>query len=450
MRKIFSIVILLLMVNKAVLGAVAFSLKGVNAVTYSDDYLRHTAGKEAVFVVDSLTKEASLVFSNTLADSLYNVKWYSFTNSADDLKAIEQSKYSISGNSAELKKEALAEDCGFAMEYTDEDASDTSRFYVWISRYMPLEKVTWETDKSYCETLPLRLSPVAYYTPVDGLKTVIRRTFDVMFDVYEMPNGNLNTSKTLTLTGDTVLRITNLPTVNTPFTITEVNHDDVFVTDTFHTRAVNAFPSVSVADKAKNEGDDFDSAMTDDEGNLVYYFGDAVKFRSSAPLALNLKSNISPMVDDIQWQISSDSLFLNSYTIYNKQAVYNYEFKQAGQHCIKLIVKNRDSECEYEDMMCFKIANSELYIPNTFTPNGDGKNDEFRVVFTSIEKYDCRIYNQWGKKVFDSNDPAKGWDGTNGSNKEPTGVYFYVIKAKGTDGVEYNKKGTINLLRSVD
>ena len=79
------------------------------------------------------------------------------------------------------------------------------------------------------------------------------------------------------------------------------------------------------------------------------------------------------------------------------------------------------------------ISESDLRVPNVFTPNGDGKNDEFRVAFRSLREYHIWIYNRWGKLVYESSDPAKGWDGMIGNRPASEGAYFYVIRALGTD-----------------
>ena len=84
-----------------------------------------------------------------------------------------------------------------------------------------------------------------------------------------------------------------------------------------------------------------------------------------------------------------------------------------------------------------------LLVPNVFTPNGDGKNDEFRVLYRSIKEYHIWVYNRWGKLVYESQDPAKGWDGTINNHPAAEGAYFYVIRALGTDAAanaEYRTK----------
>lgn len=89
------------------------------------------------------------------------------------------------------------------------------------------------------------------------------------------------------------------------------------------------------------------------------------------------------------------------------------------------------------------IGTSILIVPNVFTPNGDGKNDVFEFIFENITELNCVIFNRWGKQVAEITAPDKSWDGKNGSD----GTYFYVLKAKGMDGVDYNLKGTVTLIR---
>ncbi len=93
-------------------------------------------------------------------------------------------------------------------------------------------------------------------------------------------------------------------------------------------------------------------------------------------------------------------------------------------------------------------------IPNTFSPNDDEYNQFFKLEkggLEAIEFFECYIYSRWGKKVAEwhsKEDAEIGWDGTiNGRQKASPGVYYYVIKAIGFDGVVYEKKGFIHLFR---
>ncbi|WCT10241.1 gliding motility-associated C-terminal domain-containing protein [Mucilaginibacter jinjuensis] len=89
----------------------------------------------------------------------------------------------------------------------------------------------------------------------------------------------------------------------------------------------------------------------------------------------------------------------------------------------------------------------DVFVPNAFTPNGDGKNDILSVYSNAIQKLDMWVYDQWGEMQFHSNTQASGWDGTYKGKPQPVGVYVYYIEATMQDGQVVKKKGTINLIR---
>lgn len=99
------------------------------------------------------------------------------------------------------------------------------------------------------------------------------------------------------------------------------------------------------------------------------------------------------------------------------------------------------------DEVSVTIPDKRLFVPNVFTPNGDGKNDMLMVYSTGLKDMNFLIYNQWGQVVFQSSDPSKGWDGTFKGVPQPVGVYFYVLKAVMADSSSNIKKGSINLIR---
>jgi gliding motility-associated-like protein len=87
-------------------------------------------------------------------------------------------------------------------------------------------------------------------------------------------------------------------------------------------------------------------------------------------------------------------------------------------------------------------------MPNAFSPNGDNHNDEYKAKeYQSIVEFHAYIFNRWGQKLFEWSDPAKGWDGTYNGSPVKDGVYFVVIKARGADGIVYNIRKDVNLLR---
>ncbi len=87
-------------------------------------------------------------------------------------------------------------------------------------------------------------------------------------------------------------------------------------------------------------------------------------------------------------------------------------------------------------------------MPNTFTPNGDGHNDIFKAKeYRNLSEFHAYIFNRWGQKLYEWTDPAEGWDGTYHGSEVKTGVYFVLVKARGTDDVIYNIRKDVNLLR---
>ncbi|MCC6599953.1 MAG: gliding motility-associated C-terminal domain-containing protein, partial [Crocinitomicaceae bacterium] len=91
-----------------------------------------------------------------------------------------------------------------------------------------------------------------------------------------------------------------------------------------------------------------------------------------------------------------------------------------------------------------------FYIPNSFTPNGDGINDVWAVVSKEVNTFDLRIFNRWGEQVFYSTDPSVPWIGDRQRESGyfvPDGVYTYVIKATGFRQETFEKTGSIVLTR---
>ena len=94
---------------------------------------------------------------------------------------------------------------------------------------------------------------------------------------------------------------------------------------------------------------------------------------------------------------------------------------------------------------------SEMIVPNIFSPNGDGVNDLFILQRSAnITEINAQIFDRWGHKVYELNTSVGQieWDGMTQAGKEaPEGSYFYIIKAKGSDGKGYDLKGTVTLTR---
>ncbi|MGM0612212.1 MAG: gliding motility-associated C-terminal domain-containing protein [Bacteroidota bacterium] len=90
---------------------------------------------------------------------------------------------------------------------------------------------------------------------------------------------------------------------------------------------------------------------------------------------------------------------------------------------------------------------SEIYIPNAFTP--DGQNPVFKPfnVYVDLSYYRFRIYNRYGQEVYFSKDPSEGWDGRVGGEKAPAGTYVYYLEFTSKNGDKRQLKGSVILLR---
>jgi gliding motility-associated-like protein len=90
---------------------------------------------------------------------------------------------------------------------------------------------------------------------------------------------------------------------------------------------------------------------------------------------------------------------------------------------------------------------SDVFVPNTFTPNGDGYNDVMYARGYKLGEIYFAIYNRWGEMVFETTDKNVGWDGIYKGRPADVGVFGYYIKVKCYNGLESFKKGNITLIR---
>jgi gliding motility-associated-like protein len=90
-----------------------------------------------------------------------------------------------------------------------------------------------------------------------------------------------------------------------------------------------------------------------------------------------------------------------------------------------------------------------LYIPSSFTPDGDGINDVFMVFGQDIKQFEMQVYNRWGEKIFHTYDAESGWDGRSNSSKEELdyGTYYYVVRVLDSKSNWHKIDGYINIIR---
>jgi gliding motility-associated-like protein len=103
--------------------------------------------------------------------------------------------------------------------------------------------------------------------------------------------------------------------------------------------------------------------------------------------------------------------------------------------------------CVSRDSMLVRVDGVNLFIPDAFTPNGDGVNDIHYVYGGPLSSMKIIIFNRWGEKIFESTDQNFGWDGTYMGKLVNPGVYVYYFEGEPTDGSDVSQKGSITVIR---
>lgn len=156
----------------------------------------------------------------------------------------------------------------------------------------------------------------------------------------------------------------------------------------------------------------------------------------NAPLNV-LFSSASSGATGLNWQVDG--------TGYNVPS-FNHVFLQPGSFDVTLIVWD-DNGCS--DTATYKVVvgdQFEVFVPNVFTPNGDGFNDVFKIVATGVKEFRCRIFNRWGNEIFSWEDVSKGWDGSSlFGGRAPSGAYVYIAEIASLSGETKTLHGWVTL-----
>jgi gliding motility-associated-like protein len=134
-------------------------------------------------------------------------------------------------------------------------------------------------------------------------------------------------------------------------------------------------------------------------------------------------------------------------SMYQNQKEIKHKYSKDG---IYIAVAEAENEfgCIGTDTLIIEVfPEINIYVPNIFSPNGDGTNETFKVVATGLIDYRIDIYNQWGGKVFESTELNEGWDGIYGNEESPIGVYIYHIYATTIFEEKIARRGQLLLIR---
>ncbi|MEZ4737999.1 MAG: gliding motility-associated C-terminal domain-containing protein [Flavobacteriales bacterium] len=139
---------------------------------------------------------------------------------------------------------------------------------------------------------------------------------------------------------------------------------------------------------------------------------------------------------------------------YNWSTGENARVILAGAYGVYVVEINNQYDCTLRDSaQVIEYCPSAIFIPNTFTPNGDGTNDVFLPVGKNIAKMHMYVFDRWGNMLFESDDPTMGWDGTYAGEVVKNDMYVWRLRYQfledkdGTLGMEQEQLGHIQVLR---
>jgi len=399
--------------------------------------LEEITGKDTVTVIifDSITNASEITYTGTAT----TINWY---------------KYPTNTFVSNQPTNNPEDSTGYLL------VADGDSTYYWVIDYNKNRPVfnsfqVEDKPKDQCENMNLLIdasvSLLSYQTP-DSVSHNLPRNFTVN---YKTSAWTDKWSEIQAPTQEIVLPASQItvptPLCDTYFTLAgdQYGKELGFTTDSisssfYSTVAIQFHITSSVFIRNEKNEDERPSQKTQVSG--------------SAPLDIQFESNAneSAIPKFYRWEIYKNNEFLIDRT----DKDFRNLFTDAGTYKVKLVTNNEF--CSYTDSITITVSESLIDVPNVFTPNGDGANDEFRVAYRSIISFEAWVYNRWGRLVFHWTDPQKGWDGNINGRKAAVGPYYYVIKALGSDFNpesepinkktklrlgEYLKKGDINLLR---
>ncbi len=126
-----------------------------------------------------------------------------------------------------------------------------------------------------------------------------------------------------------------------------------------------------------------------------------------------------------------------------------HTYGDTGTYCATLVVVDEHG-CMDSITNCLVVNPLfTFYIPDAFSPNGDGINDVFMPRGSYVKSYEMYIYDRWGQQLFHSTDINNGWNGTTkgGSTTCQEDTYVYLIKLTDSQGNDHSYTGKLNLLK---
>ncbi len=116
------------------------------------------------------------------------------------------------------------------------------------------------------------------------------------------------------------------------------------------------------------------------------------------------------------------------------------------QQRYRIIVRSSTGDLSYSNFFRF-ARDVKIFVPDAFTPNGDGMNDEFIARGVYVDQFIMNIYNRWGEVVYNTTNKTQGWDGNSSGQAAPAGQYMYRIEVIDLTGLKTVRIGALLLVR---
>ncbi|MDE6562168.1 MAG: gliding motility-associated C-terminal domain-containing protein [Muribaculaceae bacterium] len=423
------------------------------SLTFSGNSLRvleetpeKSTGLEKIYVLYS-TEGVTASYTSSAGN---RINWLQYGNLGGG--HAEEVSSTQDGNTSTLS--SLEGDKGYIVEDGDR------RYCFWITNYLPhrlkLQSAAPSSDQE-CGVSLINVQgsgdPIRYFT-INGMQKTLNQEITIEYTTQEWNDNasnflNIDTKKsfeslqpeyrlsppnycasTFKITGDKFLKAWNWEESVETVTVTPVSVDA-------RTFAISQ-------NMDAGEGDNKPESGSNQIGS-----GDTDGLGGSAPCEILFEAYVTDGVIHHEWQLTRDASFEEIDYRFTQQDL-DYTFLEEGSHYLRYIGSNADGSCEYvSDTYEVTIGESDLKIPNAFSPNGDGVNDEWKVAYRSLLNFQCSIFDRQGHQVCHLTSPEQGWDGKVGGKIVDSGVFFYVIEATGTDGKKYKKSGDINIVKFV-
>ncbi len=124
-----------------------------------------------------------------------------------------------------------------------------------------------------------------------------------------------------------------------------------------------------------------------------------------------------------------------------------HTYNDTGRFVVTLVAVDANGCLDSAQARVIVGADFSIYVPNAFTPNGDGLNDYFATPWFGVKEFHIMIFDRWGMKIFESFDPDFQWAGFYKNKQVQEGVYTYVIEARGHVGERVKRAGTVTVYR---